>query len=725
MRGCRAMIWNGVNSAARKRQYRTGLLMTTSLATLFAANLAFAQQAPVIELNPIIINTGDDATGPGNGYLASTTTTGTKVSTPLRELPRSVSVITREQLDDRPSQRIEDALAYTAGVTASPWGVDERYNQFMIRGFDVGPYAVFRDGLSQRTVDFSGFKAEPYGLERIEVMKGASSVLYGQNGADGLVNLTTKRPTKDPLYSAYAGYGSHNTYEVGLDAGGPLDKEGIWTYRLTGLFRDGHEGVDFSKNDRVFIAPAITWSPSADTSLTVFANYQWDKLPPNAFLPVASPLHPGLPKFPRSFTTSDPDFDRFNANHGSIGYSFEHRFNEAWTIRQNLRYSSQDTDYRHLYYTQMRDEQTMGRAAFTVDETASIFSIDNSVQYDYQSDHIKNTLIAGLDYNRYTVDGHNGYATGPDLNFENPVYGIDVPMPGLIVDRKTTTQQVGIYAQTQTKIDDHWLLNLGGRQSWFKEKTDDRLYSTRSDTSDNAFTGNIGLGYLFDNGITPYASYSTSFVDNMGNNNEGGLLVPSKTRQYEVGVKYDPDFLPAHITAALFDITKTNVLTMVGDGAYRQIPEVRHRGFEFESTLNLFHNVSLTGSYTYLDAEITSSTLPEVGDRTPMVPKHQASLWAKYTFDSGVLEGLNIGSGVRYVGNSVGSGKSGTQVPVADYTLVDAAISYEKNGWKGALKVSNLFDKGYYSTCATDYDNGPMCIYGEGRTVKGTLSVKF
>jgi iron complex outermembrane recepter protein len=726
MRGCRTMIWNGVNSAGRKQRSHKRLLMTTSLATLMTVNLAYAQQAPTIELNPIVINSGDDATGPGNGYLANSTLTGTKTSTPLREVPRSVSIITREQLDDRPSQRIEDALAYTAGVTSSPWGVDERYNQFMIRGFDVGPYAVSRDGLPQRTIDFSGFKAEPYGLERIEVIKGAASVLYGQNGADGLVNLTTKRPTKDALYSAYAGYGSHNTYEVGLDAGGPLDKEGVWTYRLTGLFREGHEAIDFSKNNRVFIAPAITWSPSADTSLTVFANYQWDKLPPNTFLPVASPLHPNLPKFSRSFTTSDPDFDRFNANHGSIGYSFEHRFNDAWTVRQNLRYTSQDTDYRHLYYTQMLDEQTLGRAAFTVDETATIFSVDNSAQYDYQSDHIKNTLLMGLDYNRYTVDGHNGYAPGPGLNFENPVYGIDVPMPGTIVDRKTTTDQVGIYAQTQTKINDRWLLNLGGRQSWFEEKTDDRLSNTRTDTSDNAFTGNVGLGYLFDNGITPYASYSTSFVTNIGQDAlTGSPYAPSKARQYEIGVKYDPDFMPAHFTAALFDITKTNVLAFVSDGAYRQIEEVRHRGFEFESTVDLFHNVSLTGSYTYLDAEITASSLPEVGNRTPMVPKNQASLWAKYTFDSGLLQGLNIGSGIRYVGSSVGSGASGKQVNVPDYTLVDAAVSYEKNGWKGALKVSNLFDKGYYSTCSTDYDNAPMCIYGEGRTIKGTLSVKF
>ncbi len=102
----------------------------------------------------------------------------------------------------------------------------------------------------------------------------------------------------------------------------------MWTYRLTGLFRDGETQTDFSRNNRVFIAPAITWSPSADTSLTILANYQWDELTPNTFLPIANPAFPNIPKFSRSFTASDPNFDRFDADHGSIGYEFEHSFNE-------------------------------------------------------------------------------------------------------------------------------------------------------------------------------------------------------------------------------------------------------------------------------------------------------------------------------------------------------------------------------------------------------------
>ncbi len=197
MRGCRAVIWSDASSTGYKRRAR--LLMTTSIAGLMIANIAAAQEAPTIQLNTIVIDSSDTSPiGPDKGYIAKNTMTGAKTDTPIREIPQSISVVTREQMDDRFSEQIEDTIAYTSGVTASPWGVDDRFDQFLIRGFDIGPYAVFRDGLPQKAIDFSGFKAEPYGLERVEVLKGPASVLYGSNEVGGIVNLVTKRPTQGP-----------------------------------------------------------------------------------------------------------------------------------------------------------------------------------------------------------------------------------------------------------------------------------------------------------------------------------------------------------------------------------------------------------------------------------------------------------------------------------------------------------------------------------------------
>ncbi|MER9043763.1 TonB-dependent siderophore receptor [Mesorhizobium sp. M0938] len=703
------------------------LIAATCLSALLCTQ-ALAQE-DTVELNPINIEGQTDSPiGPDDGYIAKNTTTGSKTDTPLREIPQSVSVVTRKQLDDRQPGQLEDALSYLAGVTTSPWGIDQRFDQCLIRGFDLCTSAIYRDGLPQKVIDFSGFKIEPYGLERVEVLKGPSSVLYGENEPGGMVNAISKRPTGTPIYDGFLSYGSFNTVEAGLDVGGPIDDAGVWSYRLTGLVRNGEIQTDYSRNDRIFVAPALTWQPDAQTSLTILANYQWDRLTPIQFLPAE------YRNLPRNFFTGSPDFDRFDANHGAIGYQFSHEFDDNWTVRQNLRYSQQETDYRQLYYGEwlggpdMINDHTMARTLFTVDETARLFSVDNQAEYKANFGSVENKLLFGLDYNRQSVDGQNGYGEGPPLDTLDPDYSIPITPPSLIItDRVQTISQVGLYAQNQSKIDDHWILTLGGRQAWVDNTNRDRLSSAGSyDQKDHAFTGNIGVGYLFDNGLTPYASYAESFTTNIGQSQFGGAFQPSLGKQYEVGVKYEPSFFPGFITASLFDLRKTNVLTTDPSDPLFQVQtgEVRHRGLEIEANADLAFGLSMTAAYTYLDAEITSDTTDVVGNRPSMVPEHQASLWANYEVGNGTLEGLSVGAGVRYIGASFGDNANAVSVP--GRTLVDAALRYKKNGWQAALNISNLFDKTYYSTCYRAGSNEDLsCIYGEGRVIKGSLSMKF
>ncbi|WP_146606065.1 TonB-dependent siderophore receptor [Mesorhizobium kowhaii] len=680
--------------AARRRSRAQGLVVA-SLSTLLCAQ-ALAQDATT-ELNPINVEgqTGSPV-GPDDGYIAKNTTTGSKTDTPLKEIPQSVSVITRKQLDDRQPGQLEDSLSYLAGVTTSPWGIDDRFDQCLIRGFDLCTSAIYRDGLPQKVIDFSGFKIEPYGLERIEVLKGPSSVLYGENEAGGMVNAITKRPTDKPIYDGFLSYDSFNTVEAGLDVGGPIDDAGIWSYRLTGLVRNGEIETDYSRNDRIFVAPALKWQPDAQTSLTILANYQWDRLTPIQFLPAE------YGNLPRNFFTGSPDFDRFDANHGSIGYQFSHEFDDHWTVRQNLRYSQQETDYRQLYYGEwlggpdMINDHTMSRTLFTVDETATLFNVDNQAEYKASFGAVENKLLFGLDYNRQSVDGQNGYGEGPPLDTLNADYSIPVTAPSLIIaDRVQTIGQIGLYAQNQSKIADHWVLTLGGRQAWIDNTNQDRIGTGSYDQKDHAFTGNVGIGYLFDNGLTPYASYAESFTTNIGQTLSNVPFQPSKGKQYEVGVKYEPTFFPGYLTASLFDLRKTNVLTTDPSNPLGQVQtgEVRHRGLEIEANADLAFGLSTTAAYTYLDAEIAKGD--DAGNRPARVPEHQASLWANYEVGSGVLEGLSFGAGVRYIGASFGDNTNTVNVP--GHTLVDAALRYKKNGWQAALNVSNLFDKTYYS----------------------------
>ncbi|RWE31452.1 MAG: TonB-dependent siderophore receptor [Mesorhizobium sp.] len=540
-----------MDSVAVGRNRLVGFVLAATCLSALGSFPAVAQDNAA-ELSPINIEGQTDSPiGPDEGYIAKNTTTGSKTDTPLKEIPQSVSVVTRKQLDDRQPAQLEDTLSYLAGVTSSPWGVDNRFDQCLIRGFDICTAVIYRDGLPQKVIDFSGFKIEPYGLERVEVLKGPASVLYGENEAGGMVNAVSKRPTDKPIYDGFLSYGSFDTVEAGLDVGGPVDDAGVWSYRLTGLVRNGSTETDYSRNDRVFVAPALTWQPDAQTSLTILANYQWDRLAPNAFLPVAGQDYPAEHgKLPRSFFTGSPDFDRFDANHGSIGYQFSHEFNESWTVRQNLRYSHEETDYRQLYYSGMVDDRTMARTAFTVDETASIFSVDNQAEYQQSFGAVENKLLVGLDYNRFSVDGQNGYGAGPDLDILNPDYTTSISNPPIYLDRAQTIGQAGLYAQNQAKVADHWLLTLGGRQSWVDNSYVDHLNSAGdSRQKDHAFTSNVGIGYLFDNGLTPYASYAESFTTNVGQTQSGEAFRPSLGKQYEVGVKYEPSFFPGFITA--------------------------------------------------------------------------------------------------------------------------------------------------------------------------------
>ena len=661
--------------------------------------------------------------GPDVGYVAINTTTGSKTDTPVELVPQSVSVVTEQEMIDRNPQELEQTLGYTAGVTASIWGLDGRFDQFLIRGFDIGTYGIFRDGLSQKSIGFSGFKIEPYGTQRVEVLRGAAGVLYGENDPGGMINVITKRPSFTPFREAFASYGSFDTVEAGFDVGGPLGSGGSLAYRLTGLWRDGQTQYENSQNDRFFIAPALTWAPSEATSLTILTNWQRDRLSPAVFLPVAGEDYPeSLGPLPSGFADELPDFDHFDADVGSIGYQFAHDFEEGWSVRQNLRYSRQSTDYAELYFNGMANATTMDFVAFSVDQTAEIFNLDNQVQKDFTIAGTDHRLLLGADYNRYSSDGTQGYQDGYLIPVADPSYDFPVAPPPIYQDGKQIVAQYGLYLQDQAKVGDSLHLTLGMRQAWSKNSFDDRL-SADGDTSqrNSAFLLNAGAVYEFANGLVPYASYAEGFTANVGTTFEGQVFEPTRGTQYEVGVKYRPASFEGFFTAALYDMTRTNVLTMDPEHPdfAVQTGEIESRGLELEGSFDLVGGLSTQASYTYTNAEITSSNDGDEGNRPPLVPEHQASIWGNYRFAGGALDGVSLGAGLRYIGQTWGDSANTRSVP--GYTVADAALRYQFGRMEAAVNVTNLFDKSYYATC---YPGGG-CTPGDARQVTAQLTVDF
>lgn len=674
-------------------------------------------------LAPITVQGGgsEDPTAPVKGYVAKSSATATKTGTPLIETQQSISVITADQLKAQGAQTLGQALDYTPGVVGEPYGADPRFDSPRIRGFD-GRQSQFLNGL--RMMRTAGAPAvEVYGLERIEVLRGPASVMYGQGNPGGIINLISKRPVFERFGEVGLQAGSYDTYGTYFDLGGPIGDGSDFAYRLTGVARRGGEQTDFLDNDRYYIAPAATWKPDEDTSLTILTSVQHDNPGTPSGLPPQLTLNATGNRLSRDFSVGDESFDKSNRTLTNLGYEFEHRLNDTWTFRQNARYSNFDWDYQALGMATAglaADGRTIRRSATIQDELLNTFNIDNNLQADFSTGDVEHTLLLGLDYRYFDNNVTTEFWTATPLDAFNPVYGgpIKLGPRTLYADVDSDMTQVGVYIQDEMAYE-NWRATLGLRQDWASTSggSTNAAGVTRSlDKDDQDLTGRAGLGYIFDNGIAPYISYATSF-EPVPVPASGQLLEPTTGKQLEVGIKYQPEGWNGFFTAAVYDLRQKNVLTtkvVDGNPVSAQIGEVHVKGVELEGVASLAEGLDLRAAYTYMDAEIVEG--PDDGNRPDNVPKHAASLWLDYTFrEDTALEGFGIGGGVRYVGQRYGN--TANTFDLNAVALLDASIHYQKEGVRASLNVTNLADKNYVSSCGTF-----GCYYGEGRAVMGRLT---
>ncbi|WP_183753716.1 TonB-dependent siderophore receptor [Pseudochelatococcus contaminans] len=706
-----------------------------------------------VVLDTIVVeDTRETATGPVNGYIAGRSATATKTDTPLIETPRSVSVIPREQIVDQGAQSVAQALRYSAGVVSETRPTNGRYDSVFMRGFGGGgtqaAYINYLDGLKlQRGISYAIPSTEVYGLERIEILRGPASVLFGQVNPGGIVNQVSKRPRATPHGEIQVQGGTWNRVQGAFDIGGPVDPEKTLLYRVVGLARTSDTQVDFTKEERIYIAPSVTWQPTEATSLTILSSYQRD--PETGFyggLPAAGTRLPNPNgRIPSSFFPGDPIFEGFSRNTAQIGYEFSHRFNETWAVRQNARFQHIESKFTTVAAASLASNlrTIMRRPAYSRERTNG-FVLDNQVEARFNTGALQHTAMVGFDYqynwaNRSLSSG----GTASPINFTNPIYFQPVTIAGLnYTDREQNF--AGLYAQDQIRLD-KWAFLLGIRQDWVetRQRTQASPGSSvfnHTKATDDAFSGNAGVVYLFDNGLAPYASFSTSFEPVSGTDYYGGTFDPSEGEQYEIGLKYQPTGFNSFIQFSAFNLTQTNVLTSdpINPNFSVQTGEIRSRGFEAEARINLFDGLNVIAAYTFVDAKVTKDNNLNTVGRTPVgVPKHSASLWGHYTLSQGPLRGLSLGAGVRYIGVTPGdstgwfsvTGYPPVRATVPAYTLVDAMLSYdlgarfdELKGFNVAVNANNLFDKEYVSGCYA-VNNG--CVYGPRRTILGTLSYRW
>ena len=677
------------------------------------------------QLGPITVEArSESAIGPVDGYVANRSLTGTKTNTPLIETPQSISIITRDQLDDRDADTINEALRYTPGFQGEVFGNDSRVDFLRYRGFDEAGTGVFLDGLQLRSSAFAEFRPELYGAQRVEVLRGPASVLYGQSGAGGLVNLVTKRPTFEPFGEVELEAGSFDHFEGKADIGGPLAGLETLAFRLTGLFRDSDTQVDFVDDNRKFIAPALTFRPREDTTLTILGRYQDDRTgSTNQFLPAEGTLdsNPNGTIPDRRFI-GEPGFDGFDRTAYGIGYLLEHEVSTIWTFRQNARYDALEVDSKSVFGGGLQaDQRTLNRFAFVANGDTDQFTVDTQAQADFVTGGAAHTLLLGVDYQRYEVDDFQRFGAAPSLDIFSPVYGAAFARPPVSTDANTVQDQVGLYAQEQLKIFEDLVVTVGGRHDFVFSEREDRLADTKSDQDDSEFSWRAGLVYLFDVGLAPYANYSRSFLPIVGTDGNGDAFEPETGTQYEVGVKYQPPGFNSSVTLAAFHITRENVRTPDPNNPLNQVQtgEVRSQGIEVEGTASFDFGLDLTAAYTFQDVEITESNAGDEGNRPTLIPEHLASLWADYGVQTGPLAGLGIGGGVRYKGSTFGDAANSFKVD--DFILVDAAIRYDWRDFTFALRADNLLDNRHVAGCSS----GNACFYGTEQTIVASVRYRW
>lgn len=670
-----------------------------------------------------------------NTYQPSNTFSATKTDTPVVETPQSISTVTRKQLDDQNQQTVGGALGYTAGVLAS-FEQNARYDNVFIRGFGgfstSGNYVRFLDGmrLPQGQV-FGIMSIEPFLLDRIDVLKGPSALLYGQVSPGGLVNMVSRAPSAVPYNELRLEAGSYGRVQAGYTTQGAFNKEGTLQYSLTAIGKDSGTRYDDVDERRFAVAPAIAWQPNADTRLTLSGFYQADpeggyfnslyakSLAVTQFQPyLNSKLNPG-----------DPSFDHFDRKEAGVGYQLEHRFNSSVLFRSALRYAEFELDFAGIQiFGGPSVAGDIPRLAARSREDANNVTSDNQLQFDFGTGALRHRVLTGVDTQQADSSAlfEANFAVTA-LNVINPQYGSPVSGPFLtFTSGDQSLDQTGIYVQDQIALG-NWRALVGVRHDWAEQVTTPTTGPETSQDSE-ATTYRAGLLYLFNTGLAPYASYSTSFEPVIGvaegaPGTSGPPLAPTEGEQYEVGIKYQPTFIPALFTFSAFDIQQQNVVSPGSMPGFQvQLGEVKSRGLEFEARGNVTRQLEVIGALTLLDTEVTKpsknpSTPNVIGKRPQGAPEYFGSVWANYGFDFGALAGLTIGGGIRVVGSSFAD--DANTLKTASYTLVDAALSYDLGrlnrylaGSEVTLNVWNLADKEYYSSCSSGF----YCEYGDRRT---------
>ena len=662
----------------------------------------------------VVIAEGDQ------GYAAHDSQVGTKTDTPLIEVPQSVQVVDSQLIEDRRITTLQGALNNVSGV--SDTGSRRGFDSYSIRGFNAFGTA-YLDGLKVERGN-AWFEQEVSMLERVEVLKGPGSVLFGQGSLGGIVNEVSRRPPGTRVFNVDVTFGSFDYYEVRADVGGPLNQSGSVRARFDGLYRNRGDFVDYGGRERIYLTPSLSWDIGPQTTVTFIANYTRDEVFPYEGIPAAgSVLYNPNGEIPRNRFDGEPSLDRFSIARGYLESLFEHHFSDHWTLHQNARVTLSSIDNGGVFINDLsEDERTITRtySPHFYHKDRSV-TVDTNLEGHFDTWGVKHTFLAGLDLLAQRVTREYQSGSIGSLDLFDPHYGatgFDVEDFG--VDKRRDFL-LGLYLQDQIKFFDRVSLVLGGRYDLNATQYGNDLAGTADHQIDNSLVPRVGLVYEFVPGASVYASYAESFQPQTGFAYDGSTFDPETGQQYELGAKTALFGGRLVSTVAIYQLTRQNVLTTDQDHPHFSIQtgEQRSRGVELDLAYQIKKGWNVTAAYAYTDSKVTQDNDIPVGSCVDNIPHHTANLWMSYELQTGRLRGLGAGAGIHYIGERAADLPNTFTLP--NYATVDAALYFRRDRLRAQVNLNNLLDKDYY---ASSYGRNYV-FPGEPITVQGTLGWSF
>ncbi|MBI6977622.1 MULTISPECIES: TonB-dependent siderophore receptor [Pseudomonas] len=668
---------------------------------------AWAEQVPAenasIELQATNVTATADlesAQGPVQGYHATRSASATRTDTAIHETPQSISVVSKDVVEDLGATRLQDALDYAGGVGRANNFGGQGLTTFTVRGFTTGEF--YRNGFPINR----GYPNMPDAntIERLEVLRGPATMLYGRGDPGGTFNVVSKQPLAERTVTLGSQLNDQGMKRGTLDASGPLDEEGRLAYRLNVVGEGGDTFRDHVETERYGVTPVITWQATDDTKVTFEGDFMRNN----------HPLDRGLTRFPNQRGTpsrdtfwGDKDAGKLHNDNNMAQLRFEHALSDNWTLGGGFQWLDGSLKGNAI---EANGRDSLGADGRTLQRNFNYRKLEWTDK-DYQlnlTGHFStggfdHTLLTGIEYEDYDyksiIQRSSAVAGTYPINIFDPVYGQTRPaLTRTPTHDKENLKTYAAFVQDQVALTERLKVLAGARFERFEH--DYQNYVGKSwQAADNAVTPRVGVIYDLTDTVAVYADAARSFKPNTGASREGVSFAPEKGKSYEMGIKWEALDRQLSIDAAIYQIEKKNVLAVDPADTTNTFNvaagQVRSRGFDLNVAGNLTPEWRVIGGYAYVDAEVTRDTTLRSGTRLMNIPRNSFSLLNVYEFQDGALKGLGLGVGGKYVDQRAGQ-TANTAFSMDAYTVVDLLGYYKVNERvRLNLDVKNLFNREY------------------------------